>query len=277
MTVPTRPTTATQQTTTPMWWLGAASTAVSAGAAVQLLVLTTGTEDVFAWTISVPASAALFGMFYLAATVMGVLALRQPAWAPARTALLPIVGFVGLVLVVTLLHLPTFHLTASGFPARAAAWIWLGVYVLTPIAYAIMLRDQARAPGGDPPRSAGLPRGAWWALAVLAAVLAVAGLGLLLAPVALAPLWPWALTALTARMTGATLLGVALLAASVVRIDDRATGRIAATGLVVCAGAALAAALGYGIGAVQWSEPSAWIYLVVCLLLGAAALAARRR
>lgn len=85
-----------------MWWFGAVSVAVSAGAAVQLLVGATRTEDYFAWTIGVPASAAFIGMFYLVAVVSGLLALRQPQWAPARTVLVPVVVFVVLVLVITL-------------------------------------------------------------------------------------------------------------------------------------------------------------------------------
>lgn len=265
-----------QQTTRLMWWLGAVSTAVSAGAAVQLLVLTTRTADFFAWTIAVPASAAMLGVFYLASAVMGVLALRQPAWAPARAALLPVVAFVVLVLVVTLLDLRIFHLTTGGFLARAAAWLWLVVYVVTPPAYGFALRSQARAPGGDPPRTSPLPRGVWWSVAVLGGIVAAVGLALLVAPAVAAPLWPWPLTRLTARMIGATLIGVALLAALMVRADDRVTGRIAAVGLAVCAVAALAVLVGYGAGSVQWSGPSAWVYLAVCVLLGGTLVRARR-
>ncbi len=260
-----------------MWWLGAASTAVAAGATVQLLVLTTRTADFFSWTIAVPASAAFLGMFYLASTVMGVLALRQPAWAPARAAVLPMVMFSGAALIVTLLHLETFHLTTGGFIARVAAWIWLGVYVVTPSAYVFAFWRQGRTPGGDPARTAPLPRWAWRTLAALGTTLAVAGLALLVAPPVVAPLWPWPLTALTARMIGATLLGMAFLAAAVVRVDDRPTGRIAAVGLVVCAVAALVVAVGYGAGTTQWAEPSAWIYLAVCVLLGTTAVASGRR
>ncbi|MGH3615582.1 MAG: hypothetical protein ACRDRK_23890 [Pseudonocardia sp.] len=262
-----------QRYTRLMRWVGAASAAVSAGATVQLLVLPTRTADFFSWTIAVPASAAFLGMFYLASMVMGILALRQPAWAPARAAVVPVVIFAVAALIVTLLHLETFHLTTGGFLARAAAWIWLGVYVVTPPAYLFAFWRQRRMSGGDPARTTPLPRWVWWTLAPLGTTLAVAGLALLVAPPVVAPLWPWPLTALTAQMIGATLLGVALLAAAVVRVDDRPTGRIAALGLVVCAVAALVVAVGYGAGTTQWSEPSAWIYLAVCVLLGTTAFA----
>lgn len=258
-----------------MWWLGAVSAAVSAGAAVQLLVLTARTADLFAWTIAVPASAGFLGMFYLASAVMGVLGLRQPLWAPARTALLPVVTFVLMVLIVTLVHIGAFHLTQGGFLARTAAWVWLTVYVLTPPVYAVAIWRQGRAPGTEPARTAPLPRPARWSLSLLGVFLAGAGGALLFAPLAAAPSWPWALTVLTARMTGATLLGVALLAGSVVEVNDRLTGRIAALGLAVCAVVALVVVLGYGAGAVRWSGPSAWIYLAVCVLLGGTVAACR--
>jgi hypothetical protein len=254
-----------------MWWLGAVSGAISAGAAFTLLILAARTEDFFAWTIAVPASAAFIGLFYLAAAVMAVILLRQPAWAPVRPALLPVVAFVWLVLPITLLHLETFHLTTGGFPARAWAWIWVVVYVVIPPAYVFGFRWQARAPGGNPPRTAPLPGSARVMLVALGMALAAMGLALLVAPTAVAPLWPWNLTALTGRMIGATLIGVALLAVSVARTNDRVTGRIAAVGLLVCAVTALVVAVSHGREVVQWSEPSAWVYLGVCVVLGAIA------
>lgn len=193
-------------------------------------MLTTRTDEFFAWTIAVPASAAFIGVFYLAAAVMGVLALRQPLWAPARASLLPVMVFVGIVLLVTLLDLQIFHLTAGVWSARVAAWVWLAVYVLTPPAYLLAFRVQARAPGSDPPRTAPLPRPVRTSSAVAGVLLALAGGALLVVPGVIGPLWPWELTRLTARMVGATLLGVALLAASVARTDDRGTGRIAPSG-----------------------------------------------
>jgi hypothetical protein len=259
--------TGVQRTTRLMWWFGAVSAVVSAGAVVQLIVLPTRTAELFAWTIAVPASAAFIGVFYLASAVMGVLALRQPVWAPARVALVPVVLFVAVVLVVTLLHLGLFHLGTGGFPARAAAWVWLVVYVVTPVGYLFAFWHQARAPGGPPPRTQPLSAAARWGLTVLGLLLFAGGLALLVLPQAAGPLWPWPLTTLTAQMAGATLLGFGLLAASIVRLDDRVTGRIAALGVLVGAVAAFVV----GLVSVYFTEPSAWVYLVVCVLLALAA------
>jgi hypothetical protein len=264
------------RTTRVMWWFGAASVAVSAGAALQLLAGATRTADLFAWTIAVPASAAFLGLFYLVSVVMGTLALRQPWWAPARTVLGPVVAFVVLVLVTTLLHLPIFHLFAGGAVARIAAWVWLAVYVVTPVGYAFAFWWQARAPGGDPPRTRPLPQATRAGLVGVAAVLGLLGVMALVAPAALAAVWPWPLTVLTGRMTGATLVGVALLALSSARVDDRATGRIAATGLIVAGAVACAVPVIYGWGTVRWSAPGVWVYLAVSLLVLVIAVTARR-
>jgi hypothetical protein len=257
-----------------MWWLGAASTAVSAGVLVPLVVLSARTADFFAWTIAVPASAQFIGVFYLMSAVMGVLALRQPLWAPARAALVPVVVFVGIVLVVTLLHLDAFHLTTGRFTARAMAWIWLAIYVATPLGYLVAFRHQARVGGVVlPPRTAPLAEPVRWTLVALGVIMCALGAVLLVVPLAVAPAWPWALATLTGRMFGATLIGMGLLAAFVAGTNDRVTGRIAAIGLVV--GGTAAAVV--GLIAAPLSAPSAWVYLVVCALTaGLGVLAAPR-
>lgn len=264
------------RTTRVMWWFGAVSVAVSAGAALQLLVGASVTDVFFAWTIAVPATAAFIGLFYLASVVMGTLALRQPLWAPARAALVPVVVFVTLVLVTTLLHLGTFHLYAGGPIARVAAWVWLVVYIATPLGYVFAFWWQARAGGVDPPRTAPLPVATRAVLGVVGVLLGLLGATAMVVPSAVAAIWPWALTPLTGRMVGATLLGLALLAASVVRTDDRVTGRIAARGLAVGGVVAVAAAVGYGVGAVQWSGPAVWVYLLVALVVVVAGALAGR-
>lgn len=265
-------TSSTQPTTRFMWRLGATTMSVSAGAAILLIPLAERTADFFAWTIAVPASAAFIGLFYLALTVMAILALRQPWWAPARAAVVPAVVFVVLVLVTTLLHLDKFHLFSGGVPARAMAWIWLVIYIVTAPAFVLGFWRQRRAPGGDPQRTAPPPPWARVALGGLVVVLTLEGLALFVAPSLGASLWPWALTPLTARMIGVTLISVALLAASVVRMDDRVTGRIPAIGLLTFGVTALAVVAWYS-GQVEWTRSSAWAYLAAATALAVVAFA----
>jgi Ca2+/H+ antiporter len=72
-------------------------------------------------------------------------------------------------------------------------------------------------------------------------------------------------------MIGVTLISVALLAAAVVRFDDRVTGRIPTIGLLVFGIGALAVAARYS-DQVQWTHSSAWAYLAVTLALAVVAL-----
>lgn len=261
-----------QPTTRFMWWLGAASLNLAAGIAILLIALPDRTADFFAWTIAVPASAAFIGLFYVALAVMAVLGLRQPWWAPARAGVVSAVVFVVLVLVTTLIHLDKFHLFSGGVPARAVAWIWLVIYVITAPVYLLGFRRQRQAPGGDPPRTAPLAPWTRVALGGLVIVLTLEGLALFVAPPLGASLWPWALTPLTARMIGVTLISVALLAAAVVRTDDRVTGRISAIGLLTFGVTALAVVARYS-GQVAWARPSAWAYLAAALALAVVAFA----
>jgi hypothetical protein len=108
---------------------------------------------------------------------------------------------------------------------------------------------------------------------VFGGILCAVGIALLVVPLDVAPWWPWPLATLAGRMAGATLIGVGLLAISVAWIDDRVTGRVAAIGLVV---AGVAAAL-VVIFAAPLSEPSVWVYLVVCAVAAGLGLLAGRR
>lgn len=255
-----------------MWWLGAASLNLAGGIAILLIPLAGRTADFFAWTIAVPASAAFIGLFYLALAVMAVLGLRQPWWAPARAPVVSAVVFVALVLVTTLIHLDKFHLFSGGVLARAVAWIWLVVYVVTVPAYLLGFWRQRREPGGDPPRTVPPPPWTQVALGGLALVLTLAGLALFVAPPLGPSLWPWELTPLTARMIGVTLVSVALLAAAVVRTGDRVTGRIPAIGLLTFGIGALAV-VAWHRDLVEWVRPSAWAYLAVAIAVAVVAVA----
>jgi len=106
----------------------------------------------------------------------------------------------------------------------------------------------------------------------LAVGLALEGLALFVAPPLGPSLWPWALTPLTARMIGVTLISVALLAASAIRADDRVTGRFATIGLLVFGVTALAVVARYN-DQVEWTHPSALAYLAIAIALAVVAFA----
>ena len=231
-------------------------------AGVQLFVFSERTEDLFAWTIDVPLTAAFLGAGYWASVAFEWLAAREQAWANARVALPSVFLFTTLTLVTTLIHLDLFHLDGSfSSSARAAAWGWLAIYTAVPIALAIVLTLQMRAPGTDPPRSVPLPTGLRALLTIQAALMLSIGLYLFVWPEQAVSLWAWPLTPLTGRAVGAWVLSIGLTAAHVLLENDARRARVAAVAYVAL-GLLQLVALGRYLDTVAWGEVQASVYLL---------------
>jgi len=243
-------------------WVGVALVFV---AGTSLFVLTDHTERAFAWTIKVPLTAAFLGAFYYTACVIAVLSVRRREWARARVGIAGVTVFLWLTMLATLLHLDLFHLSSEIGTARAAAWIWLAIYVADPIALTIIWFLQVREPGEDTPRATPLP-GGYGAILLLEGIgLVAVGVYLFVASASAAHIWPWPLTPLTSRMSAAWLvgLGITLVCAAAEADWDRirpATAGLVA--LVVFQGIALAR---YS-GAIVWGTPQARGYVALLVL-----------
>ena len=126
----------------------------------QLVVVASFTDRYFAWTISVRATSAFLGAAYAAGFLLAVLALRRNRWRDVRVALVTVTVFTVLTLVPTLIHLHVFHLWNGGWGARLAAWVWLAIYVVVPIAcLTVVVRQHAAAGRGDPRSDGRCPAG----------------------------------------------------------------------------------------------------------------------
>lgn len=233
-------------------------------AGVPLFIGTEQTDRYFAWTVRPPITAAFLGAAYWASCVLELGAARQATWARARIAVPAVLVFTSLTMLITLLYRDRFHFLSPLLVARVITWGWLAIYVAVPLILALLLFRQLRSPGRDLPRTAPLPawmRALGW---IQAAVLLIAGSLLLFDPNNASWLWPWTLTALTGRATGAWLfgLGVAALHAGVENDLDRIR-----VGLVtyVAMGVLQLAALARYPGALQWGRPVSWIYLLFVL------------
>jgi len=252
----------------------------------QLFVLARRTATLFSWTIQPPLSAAFLGASYAAGCVLSVLALRSRSWRDARTPLVTVLVFAVLTLAATLLHLDRFHFHAPGLAAVGAAWVWLVVYLVVPVALLVVVVRQARvahpARGAATPRTRRtLPRWLVGLLGLQGVVLGASAVALFLVPPATAHLWPWMLTPLTARMIAAWLAALAVAALLSLREGDVARVRIPAFAYVVFGVLQLLALVLYG-EAFAWGSTAATVYLValvVALGTGVAglALAARHR
>jgi hypothetical protein len=244
-------------------------------AGFQLFVFTGKTGSFFPWTIANPLAAAFLGGCYWAAFPMEAIAGRQRVWANARIAVPAVFVFTVLTLAVTLMHLGQFHLGAkftAGTQIITAAWI--AIYVLVPVLMLIVLAAQARAPGGDPPRSAGLPAWLYPLLGVQSIILIGLGIALFAAPGPASVAWPWKLTPLAAQATGAWLISLGVAAGHALAERDARRLRPAAVGYIVLV-ALQAVALARYPHLFAWHSAAGIGYvafLAVMLLTGAACL-----
>ena len=245
-------------------------------AGIQLFVFTGQTDHFFAFTIANPLAAAFLGAAYWAAVAIEALAGRQALWANARIAVPAVLVFTVLTLAVTLTHLGQLHLGgrfAAGTQIVTVAWI--AIYVLVPVLMLILLAVQARTPGADPPRSAGLPAWLYAVLAAQAIVLLGLGIALFAAPGQAAPLWPWKLTPMMAQATGAWLISLGVAAGHALLERDARRLRPAAVGYILLA-VLLSIALARYPHQFEWRSASGIVYLiflVTMLLTGAVGLA----
>ena len=248
----------------PMRWLLYAASTLVFLAGLQLTFFTEQTDTFFAWTISPPLTAAFLGAAYWAAVPVELIAARQTIWARARVAVPAIWLFTTLTLVATLLHFDKFHFSSPIASAQGAAWFWLAIYAGVPVVMLLVGWIQIRMPGGDPPR--GSPAAMWMRALVVgqgSGMLAF-GVGLFVLPDIVAPIWPWLLTTLTARATGAWLIGIGFAALHANRENDVSRIQPLAGGYTAFAVLELVAIARYS-GNVNWTAPSSWVYLAFLL------------
>ncbi|HVN13988.1 MAG TPA: hypothetical protein VMT69_18000 [Kineosporiaceae bacterium] len=243
-------------------------------AVAALFVRPDTTDRFFAWTIQPPVTAAFLGAAYAAGCTLVVLSLRASVWVNARAALVTILVFTALTLWATLVHRDRFHFGDDKVVARGAAWFWLVVYVVVPVALAGVLVLQARTSGADAPRGRPLPRWLAAALAVEGAMMLIIGLSLFVRP-GLVTVWPWFLTALTSRAIGAWLIAFGVAAVAALVENDLSRLRASAVAYLVFAVAELVVVLRFA-HTLRWDATSTWVYLAFLILVAGTAAAGVR-
>jgi len=238
--------------------------ALTALATNQLYLLSDHTDAYFAWTIKPALTAAFLGGGYGAGFLMVLLALRTHAWAHARVPVITVLLFSALTLVATLLHRDRFHFAADGTIARFAAWFWLGVYIVVPMALVVLAVRQQRMDGPDPERRQPLPVPLAAVLVAQGAVMLVVGVILFADPARSATLWPWTLTPLTARVVAAWL--IAFGAASLLALLERDLERLEISAFAYTLfGVLELLALARYEDSVRWGSAAATVYLVLLI------------
>jgi hypothetical protein len=248
---------------------------------IPLFLLSEQTDRYFAWTISVPLTAAFLGAGYWSSFFIEFVASRERVWANARVAVPAVFVFTVLTLVATLIHLDLFHLDGSfAVITRVGTWTWMAVYVSVPILLAVLWAAQRRLPGGDPPGHAPISGGLRLVIYLLAAGMLVVGLALFAVPAGAGVLWPWELTPLTGRAVGAWLIGLGVAAANMAWEGDWRRVLPVSAMFAVFGALELVVLLRF-VGGVDWGGARAWVYLLFLLIMLALGLdglyAARRR
>jgi hypothetical protein len=155
------------------------------------------TRHWFAWDVQPTITPLLMGAGYIAGAYFFVRVARETRWHRIQVGFLPVTAFTLFMAIGTFLHLDRF---ATG---HVAFWIWVGLYVTTPILVPLAWwRNRATDPGTPEPGEPPLPRFVRPVLLSAGAAQSAVALALLLWPSVMIAHWPWHLTPLTAQTLG---------------------------------------------------------------------------
>lgn len=239
--------------------LAASILVLSAG--LDLTLLTEQTVTYFAWTIQPPMTAAFLGAGYLSSFLLEFLAYREKTWANARIAVPSVLTFTTLTLIATILHLDRFHLNNPNISPKVAADLWLGIYIIVPIALTILLINEIRIQDSTPKRQYPLDILLRHVIATQGVIMLVTGMILFIAPATASTFWPWMLTPLTSRAIGSWLLGIGLIALHMTWENDHRRNRIAYVSYALLGLLQVTSLIRYA-GDVNWSAAGSWFYLL---------------
>ena len=173
------------------------------------------TDTLWAWTIQPPLTAMLLGSVYTAGAYFFARVLFGAPWERVAAGLPPIIAFVWMAAIATLIHLDRFHTDSLPFAA------WVALYVVTPIGVPLLYLHN-RSPIGGPP----LPRGVRIGIGAVGAAIVSASLVIYAVPDVAIDNWPYALTPLTARITAAVFVVYGGLWLSVALYNSARAARI---------------------------------------------------
>lgn len=235
-------------------------------AGVQLYILSEQTDVYFAWTISLPFTAAFLGAGYWAAMVFAYRNWWESPTVSARTTGLTALAATGILGIATFLHLDKFHLGSPMLLTRFVTWVWIIVYAVTPFLFiwiwVVLGRSKDETIGLNP-----LPAWVRYGNFFQALVFIPAALWLFLAPAGIIPSWPWELTPLTARAISAWLLAYGLACVTISTENNTANTLSPRMSLFAFCILQLIVLARY-FSSFDLSKPLAWVYLSV-LIVGA--------
>jgi hypothetical protein len=155
------------------------------------------TRHWFAWDVQPTITPLIMGAGYIAGAYFFVRVARETRWHRIQVGFLPVTAFTLFMAIGTFNHLDRFA------TAHVAFWIWVGLYVVTPVLVPLAWwRNRATDPGTPEPSEPPLPGFVRPLLLAVGGVQSAVALVLLLSPSTMIEHWPWALTPLTAQTLG---------------------------------------------------------------------------
>lgn len=149
----------------------------------------------FAYRITPPVMAAYVGAGYLGGAYLFAHVLFGRRWHRVAVGFAPVTAFTISMLLVTFLHWNRYAVGNLAFQ------LWLGLYLVTPVLVpAIWFFNRGTDPGGPEPGDVEVPLAFRIAVRLLGVGMAVVVIVGFLYPAALIAIWPWPLSALTARL-----------------------------------------------------------------------------
>jgi hypothetical protein len=139
----------------------------------------------------------MMGAGYIAGAYFFVRVALETRWHRIQVGFLPVTAFTLFMAIGTFNHLDRFA------TAHVAFWIWVGLYVVTPVLVPLAWwRNRATDPGTPEPGEPPLPGFVRPSLLVAGLIQSALALVLLLSPSTMIEHWPWQLTPLTAQTLG---------------------------------------------------------------------------
>jgi hypothetical protein len=226
------------------------------------------TDTLWAWKLQPEVTAMLLGSVYAGGAYFFARVLFGAPWRRVAAGFPAVIVFVWIAAIATLLHLDRFVKDSVPFTA------WVALYVITPFLVPwLVARNHRRygAPTGPP-----LPRALALTLEAVGGAMLALGLLFLVVPDVAIDGWPWLLTPLTARITGAVLAmyGTVWLAVGVHRTWAGARIPLEAHTIGM---AFVLVAIARGQDAIDWGDPLAIVITAAAaaMLVSSAVLSRR--
>ena len=155
------------------------------------------TERLFAWTINPRMTPLAMGAGYAAGAFFFTRTILANRWHHVGIGILPITIFSAAMGAATFLHWDRFNHDHITFV------LWTITYIVTPFLIPfIWFRNQVTDPGTMDAEDAVVPLPVRWIMGIAGIFQLAVGVFMFFWPEAAASIWPWSLTALTARVIG---------------------------------------------------------------------------